>query len=98
MSALFSSLNFVSLRLNSEVFKAAQTKLSHILTIPINTSVERMGVGQACDSKRLNDCKRQGADQPSTRAGWHMPLLFTTVSVVNYGSQTFCRCAYLYCL
>ena len=57
MSALFSprlkSLNFVSLRLNSEVFKAAQSKLSYILTIPMNTSVERMGVGQACDSMRL---------------------------------------------
>ena len=44
-----------------------------------------MGVGQACDSKRLNDCKRQGADQPSKRAGWPVPLLFTTVSVENYG-------------
>ena len=66
MGALFSSrlnfLNFVSLRLNLEVFKAAQLKLSHILTRPISTSVERMGLGQACDSKRLNDCKRQGAD------------------------------------
>ena len=30
-----------------------------------------------CDSKRFNDCKRQGADQPSTRAGWPVPLLFT---------------------
>ena len=62
VGALFSSrlksLNFVSLRLNLEVFKAAQSKLSHILTRPIRTSVERMGLGQACDSKRLNDCKR----------------------------------------
>ena len=40
---------------------------------------------EVCDSKRLNDCKRQGADQPSTRAGWPVPLLFTTVSVENYG-------------
>ena len=89
MDALFSSrlkfLNFVSLRLNPEVFKAAQSKLSHILTRPINTSVERMSVGQACGSKRLNDCKRQGADQPSTRAGWLVPQLFTTVSIENYG-------------
>ena len=65
MSALFSSrlnsLNFVSLRSNSEVFKAAQSKLSHILTIPINTSVERMGVGQACDSKRLQTTGRRSA-------------------------------------
>ena len=68
-----------------EVFKAAQSKISHILTRPISTSVERMGLGQACDSKRLNDCKRQGADQPSTRAGWPVPLLFTNVSVENYG-------------
>ena len=70
---------------NLEVFKAAQSKLSHILTRPIRTSVERMGLGQACDSKRLNDCNRQGADQPSTRAGWPVPLLFTTVSVENNG-------------
>ena len=59
MGALFSSrlksLNFVSLRLNLEVFKAAQSKLSHILTRLIRTSVERMGLGQACDSQRLND-------------------------------------------
>ena len=65
MSALFSSwlksLNFVSLRLNSEVFKAAQSKLNHILTIPIKTSVERMGVGQACDSKRLQTTERRSA-------------------------------------
>ena len=65
MSALFSSrlksLNFVSLRLNPEVFKAAQSKLSHILTIPINTSVERIGVGQACDSKRLRTTERRSA-------------------------------------
>ena len=65
MSALFSSglksLNFVSLRLNSEVFKAAQSKLSHILTIPINTSVERIGIGQACDSKRLQTTGRRSA-------------------------------------
>ena len=89
VGALFSSrlksLNFVSLRLNLEVFKAAQSKLSHILTRPIRTSVERMGLGQECDSKRLDDCKRQGADQPCTRAGWPVPLLFTTVSVENYG-------------
>ena len=88
MGALFfyrlKSLNFVSLRLNLEVFKAAQSKLSHILTRPIRTSVERMGLGQACDSKRLNDCKRQGADQPSTRAGWPVPLLFTTVRVLKH--------------
>ena len=88
MGALFSSrlksLNLVSLRLNSEVFKAEQSKLSHILTRPISTSVERMGLGQACDSKRLNDCKRQGANQPSTRAGRPVPLLFITVSVENY--------------
>ena len=84
-SSRLKSLNFVSLRLNSEVFKAAQSKLSHILTRPIKTSVERMGVGQSCDSKRLNDCKRQGLDQPSTRAGWPVPLLFTTVSVESYG-------------
>ena len=44
-----------------------------------------MGLGQACDSKRLNDCKRQGTDQPSTRAGWPVPLLFTNVCVENYG-------------
>ena len=65
MSALFSSrlksLNFVSLRLNSEVIKAAQSKISHILTIPINTLVERMGVGQACDSKRLQTAGRRSA-------------------------------------
>ena len=86
MGALFSSrlksLNFVTLRLNVEVFKAAQSKLNHILTRPIRTSGE---LGQACDSKRLIDCKRQGADQPSTRAGWPVPLLYTTVSVENYG-------------
>ena len=95
MGALFSSrlksLNFVSLRLNLEVFKVAQSKLSHILTRPIRTSVERMGLGQECDSKRLNDCKRQGADQLSTRAGWSVSLLFTTVKYTT-GSQTFCRC------
>ena len=83
MGALFSSplksLNFVSLRLNSEVFKLAQS------TRPISTLVERMELGQACDSKRLNDCKRQGTDQPSTRAGWSVPMLFTTVSVQFYG-------------
>ena len=65
MSALFSSrlksLNFVSLRLNPEVFKATQSKLSHILTTPINTSVERIGVGQACDSKRLQTTERRSA-------------------------------------
>ena len=65
MSALFSSrlksLNFVSLRLNPEVFKAAHSKLSHILTIPINTSVERIGVGQACDSKRFQTTERRSA-------------------------------------
>ena len=87
MGALFSSrsksLNFVSLRLNSGVFKVAQSTLSHNLTSPISTSVEQMGLGQACDSKRLNDCKRQGADQPSTRARWPVPLLFITVSVEN---------------
>ena len=77
-------LNFVSLRLNLEVFKAAQSKLSHILTRSIRTSVERMGLGHACDSKRLNDCKRQGADQPSTRAKWPVPLLFTTVRVLKH--------------
>ena len=79
VGALFSyrlkSLNFVSLRLNLEVFKAAQSKLSQILTRSIRTSVERMGLGHACDSKRHNDCKRQGADQPSTRAKWPVPLL-----------------------
>ena len=68
----------------------AQSKLSHILTRPIRTSVERMGLDQERDSKRLNDCKRQGADQPSTRAGWSVPLLFTTVKHTT-GSQTFCR-------
>ena len=71
VDALFSSrlksLNFVSLRLNPGVFKAAQSKLSHIMTIPISTSVERMRLGQACDSKRLNDCKRQGANQHTCR-------------------------------
>ena len=36
------------------------------------------------DSKRFNDCKRQGADQSSTRAGWPVPLLFTPVSVENH--------------
>ena len=50
MGALFSSrlksLNFVSLRLNLEVFKVALSKLSHILTRPIRTSVERMGLGK----------------------------------------------------
>ena len=65
MSALFSSrlksLNFVSLRLNLEGFKAAHSKLSHILTIPINSSVERIGVGQACDSKRLQMTERRSA-------------------------------------
>ena len=89
MGALFSSrlksLNFVSLRLHSEIFKTTQSKLSHILTRPISTSVERIGLDQACDSMRLSDCKRQGADQPSTRAGWPVLLLFTTVSVENYG-------------
>ena len=64
MGALFSSrlksLNFVSLWLNLEVFKAAQSKLNHILTRPIRTLVERMGLGQACDSKRLNDLKTTG--------------------------------------
>ena len=64
MGALFSSrlksLNFVSLRLNLEVFKVAQSKLSHILTRPIRNSVERMGLGQECDSKRLIDCKTTG--------------------------------------
>ena len=88
MGALFSSrlksLNFVSLRLNSEVFKAAQSKLSHVLTRLISTLAEWMGLGQTCDSKRLNDCKRQGLDQSSTRAGWPVPLLFTTVSLENY--------------
>ena len=83
MGALFSSplksLNFVSLRLNSEVFKLAQS------TRPISTLVERMGLCQACDSKRLNDCNRQGTDQPSTRAGWSVSLFFTTVSVEYYG-------------
>ena len=69
----------------------AQSKLSHILTRPIRTSVERMGLGQECDSKRLYDCKRQGADQPSIRAGRSVPLLFTTVKYTT-GSQTFCRC------
>ena len=43
-----------------------------------------MGLGHACDSKRLNDCKRQGADQPSTRAKWPVPLLFTTVRVLKH--------------
>ena len=94
MGALFSSrlksLNFVSLWLNLEVFKA-QSKLSHILARPIRTSVERMGLGQECYSKRLNNCKRQGADQPSTSAGWSVPLLFTTVKYTT-GSQIFCRC------
>ena len=65
MSALFSSrlksLNFVSLRLNPVVFKAAHSKLSHILTIPINTSVEWIGVGQACDSKRFQTTERRSA-------------------------------------
>ena len=80
-SSRLKSLNFVSLRLNSEVFKAAQSKLSHILTIPINTSVERIGVGQACDSKRLQTTGRRS---PSTRAGWSVPLLFTTMSVLKH--------------
>ena len=31
-----------------------------------------MGLGQAYDSKHFNDCIRQGADHPSTRAGWPM--------------------------
>ena len=84
-SSLLKSLTFVSLRSNSEVFKAAQSKLSHILTIPISTSVEQMGLSQACDNKRLNDCKQRGADQPSTRSGWPVPLLFTTLSVENCG-------------
>ena len=48
-SSLLKSLNFVSLRLNLEVFKVAQSKLSHILTRPIRTSVERMGLGQECE-------------------------------------------------
>ena len=72
MSALFSSrlksLNFVSLRLNPEVFKVAQSKLSHILTIPINTSVERMGVGQECDSKRLQTTERRSAKHKCSMA------------------------------
>ena len=113
MGALFSSrlksLNFVSLRLNLEVFKVAQSKLSHILTRPIRTSVERMGLGQKCDSKHLNDCKRQGADQPSTRAGWSVPLLFTTecrelrvlkhfVDVHNYFVFVFCTFSSVCCI
>ena len=64
--------------------------------------MERTGLGQACDSKRLNDCKRQGADQPCTRAGWPVPLLFTTecrelrvlkhfVDVHNYFDFAFVR-------
>ena len=60
-SSRLKSLNFVSLRLNPEVFKATQSKLSHILTIPINTSVERIGVGQACDSKLLQTTERRSA-------------------------------------
>ena len=32
----------------------------------------------------VSDCKRQGADQPSTRAGWSVPLLFTTMSVLKH--------------
>ena len=36
------------------------------------------------DSKRFNDCKRQGAYQPSTQAGWPVPLLFTPVSVESH--------------
>ena len=32
----------------------------------------------------VSDCKRQGADQPSTRAGWSVPLMFTTMSVLKY--------------
>ena len=95
VSALFSSrlksLNFVSLRLNSEVFKAAQSKLSHILTIPINTSVERIGVGQACDSKRLQTTGRRSAK--------HTCRMVCASVVYHYEcSQTFCRCALLYCL
>ena len=95
MSGLFSSrlksLNFVSLRLNSEVIKAAQSKLSHILTIPINTSVERMGVGQACDSKRLQTTGRRSAKHTCR-------MVFASVVYHYECSQTFCRCALLYCL
>ena len=32
----------------------------------------------------VSDCKRQGADQPSTRAGWSVPLLFTTMNVLKH--------------
>ena len=32
----------------------------------------------------VSDCKRQGADQPSTCAGWSVPLLFTTMSVLKH--------------
>ena len=32
----------------------------------------------------VSDCKRQGADQPSTRAGWSVPPLFTTMSVLKH--------------
>ena len=32
----------------------------------------------------VSDCKRQGADQPSTRAGWSVPLFFTTMSVLKH--------------
>ena len=61
--------------------------LSHILASPVNTLVERMGLGQACDSKHFIDFKRQGADHPSTRAGWPVPLLRVLkhfVDVHNY--------------
>ena len=83
----------------------AQSKISHILTRPIRTSVERMGLGQECDSKRLNDCKRRGADQPSTRAGWPVPLMFTTVRVLkhfvdvhNYFVFVFCTFSSVCCI
>ena len=45
-----------------------------------------MGLGQACDSKLLNDCKRQGADQPSTRAGWPVPLLVVMGATLGTGT------------
>ena len=32
----------------------------------------------------VSDCKRHGAVQPSTRAGWSVPLLFTTMSVLKH--------------
>ena len=58
----------------------------------------RMGLGQACDGKRFNDCKRQYADHPSTRAGLPERLLSVEehfVDVHNYIVFAVCVCIVL---